>query len=833
MSPARTRTAFRTALLTMTATLACSTAESAAALRFDGASGGLVLKNAGARKQLIVTRDTGSRLHDVTAEVSYQVEPARIARVDDTGYVTPLANGRAVITARLGDDTATIKLTVSDVESRRAISFPNDVIPQLTRAGCNSGACHGTPSGKNNFRLSLLGFEPVRDHEFLTKESRGRRTFPSAPDQSFLLQKATGVVPHGGGARIPKDGAEYDLLRRWIAEGMPYGPESDPVVERIEVTPIRRVIDQRKSQQLSVTAFFSDGTQRDITRVAEYKANQPDMAEVDHHGRVRIFDRTGTASVMIRFQEHVSAFMATVPLGRPTPNLPAPSNFVDEHIFARLKTLGLPPSDRCDDSTFLRRVTLDLTGRIPTVEETRSFLGSTDSQKRAKKIDALLASVGYAEIFANKWAGILRNKTNGGLDQVSRETYGFHAWILASLNANKPFDRFATELITARGKPGTNPAVSWYRAVSDPKDQMADIAQVFLGVRIQCAQCHHHPYEKWSQDDYYGFAAFFSTIGRKEVRKMPEEDVVYHKRILAVAKNPNTDVDLRPTPLDAEAIDVPAHRDPRLDLADWMTQPDNPFFARMLVNRYWKHFFGRGLVEPEDDLRVTNPPTHPELLDALAASFVNSGFDLKELCRTICNSETYQRTSLPNEHNGDDDQNFARFYPRRLAAEVMLDAINDVAGAKNNFNKQPVGVRAVALPDNAANTESFFLRVFGRPQMDTACECERTASADLAQSLHLINSDAMHGILAARDGRAATISRDNERDDTAEIRRLYRHALSRQPTENELQIALSHIERRKVKAAAEDSSQVDQAVREAYEDIIWVVVNTKEFLFNH
>ncbi|MBC8291350.1 MAG: DUF1553 domain-containing protein [Planctomycetes bacterium] len=820
----------KTALLIIVLTLACSTAESAP-LQFEGMGDGLVLKNAGARKQLVVSRKAGARHLDVTAEVKFQVEPATIARIDESGFVTPLANGDAVITARLGEDSAKISLVVSDIETERAISFPNEVIPQLTRAGCNSGACHGTPSGKNNFRLSLLGFEPLRDHEFLTKESRGRRTFPSAPDQSFLLQKASGIAPHGGGARIRKSSAEYNLLRRWIAAGMPYGPESDPTVERIEVAPTARVIDQGKFQQLVVTAFFSDGTTRDITRVAEYKANQPDMAEVDHHGRVRILDRTGTTSVMIRFQEHVNAFMATVPLGRPTPNLPAPSNFVDEHVFARLKTLGLPPSAECDDSTFLRRVTLDLTGRIPTLEETSEFLDSTDSDKRAKKIDALLTSVGYAELFANKWAGILRNKTNGGLDQVSRETYGFHAWILASLNSNKSFDKIATELITARGKPGTNPAVSWYRAVSDPKDQMADIAQVFLGVRIQCAQCHHHPYEKWSQDDYYGFAAFFSTIGRKELRKMPEDDVVYHKRILAVAKNPNTNVDVRPTPLDAAAIDVPAHRDPRIDLAKWMTQPKNPFFARMLANRYWKHFFGRGLVEPEDDLRVTNPPTHPELLDALAASFVKSSFDLKQLCRTICNSKTYQRTSFPNEHNGDDNQNFARFYPRRLSAEVMLDAINDVAGAKNNFNKQPVGVRAVALPDNAANTESFFLRVFGRPQMDTACECERTASADLAQSLHLINSAAMHGILSARDGRAVTLSRQKDRDDVASIRNLYLHALSRQPTENELQIALAHIERKKAKAM--DSSKVEQAVKEAYEDIIWVAVNTKEFLFNH
>ncbi|MHC4880625.1 MAG: DUF1553 domain-containing protein [Planctomycetota bacterium] len=792
------------------------------------------LKGSEARQQLLVTRASNGRHRDVTRDVEFQTEPAGVVQVDNKGFVTPLANGTASIVARSDNLSASIPVVVSDVEQERPISFPNDIIPQLTRAGCNSGACHGTPSGKNNFRLSLLGFEPLQDHEFLTRESRGRRTFPSAPDESFLLQKAIGAVPHGGGARIRKASPEYTLLRRWVAAGLPYGPEDDPVVERIEVFPSTRVIAQDGMQQLVVTAFLSDGTARDVTRVAEYKANQPDMCVVDHHGLVHVQDRTGTTSIMIRFQEHVSAFMATVPLGQPTPNLPSPQNFVDEHVFARLETLGLPPSGECDDSTFLRRATLDLTGRIPTLDETQEFLASTDPDKRSKKIAQLVDSTGYAELFANKWASILRNKSRGNLDQVSRETYGFHSWIMASLNTNKPYDQFVTELITARGKPGTNPAVSWYRAVSDQNDQMADIAQSFLGVRIQCAQCHHHPYEKWSQDDYYGFKAFFSTIGRKEVRKMPEDDVVYHKRILAVAKNPNTDVDIRPTPLDAAAIDVPAQRDPRIDLADWMTQPDNPFFAKMLVNRYWKHFFGRGLVEPEDDLRVTNPPTHPELLNALAASFVKSGFDLKKLCRTICNSRTYQRSAFPNDHNGNDEQNFARFYPRRLSAESMLDAINDVAGAKNSFNRLPVGVRAVALPDNSANNESFFLRVFGRPRMDTACECERTASADLAQSLHLINSDVIHGILSAPNGRAVTLARAQDGDETNRVRDLYLHALSRQPTENELQVALSHLERKRTKVARSSSgTSFEQATREAYEDIIWVVVNTKEFLFNH
>ena len=796
----------------------------------------ILFHDSDARQQLVVTAQRNNGLpYDVTRQVQYLVSPAGIVSVDDRGYVVPIANGEAQITIKMNEAApVVIPVKVTSFDVPRPVSFPNDVIPHLTRSGCNSGACHGTPAGKNNFRLSLLGFEPVGDYEHITVELRGRRVFPAAPEESLLLRKACGDVPHGGGARIAKGSEGYNLIKRWIAEGLHFDPSTEQVLERIEVFPKSRVVSRRSSQQLRVTAFFTDGTVRDITHVADYEANQPMMCEVDENGLMQFQEMTGTTSVMIRFQEKMASFMAIIPLGKPATEFPKSKNFIDRLSFAKLKTLGLPASPVCDDSTFLRRVTLDLTGRLPTVEQTEEFLASTDPDKRAKKIDALLESPGYADQFANKWAGILRNKANGSLAWVARETHAFHSWIWESLNQNKPFDQFATELIAAKGKSATNPAVSWYRVVKDPKDQMADMAQVFLGVRIQCAQCHHHPYEKWSQDDYYGFAAFFSTLGRKEIYKLPEEDSLFHKRVLAQMKNPNNDKVLRPTPLGGEALEIPPERDPRIDLAKWMTSPENPYFAKVLVNRYWKHFFGRGFVEPEDDLRVTNPPTHPELMDQLARSFIDSGFDLKQLCRTICNSSTYQLSSYSNEFNGDDQQNFARFYPRRLSAEVLLDAINDVAGAQNNFNYLPVGVRAVSLPDDAANQESFFLRVFGRPQMDTACECERTTSADLAQSLHLINSDKMQQKLAAPNGRAIRLARDKERTAPEKITEIYLAALSRKPTQNELTVAIKHLER-KLKQSEADPKKLsaDQAKKEAYEDIIWVVVNTKEFMFNH
>jgi len=796
----------------------------------------LELVGPGAHHQLLFSwTDSQGITRDVTRKVVLRVEPAGIVSIDPNGYMKPLANGRATVTAQHPEIAeAKVEVKVADMGQPHSISFPNDIVPHLTKAGCNGGSCHGTPKGQNNFRLSLLGFEPATDYEFLTRESRGRRVFPAAPDKSLLLQKASGDQPHRGGTRIPKNSTAYHLLHRWIAEGLPYGSDDEPTLDRIEVRPAGRVIQRHGQQQLGVMAHFSNGSVRDITHVAVFHANQPEMCEVDGEGLVSVKQLTGTASVMIRFQEKVATFTATIPLGAPTPDLPSPANFVDEHVIAKLRTLGLPASELCDDSTFIRRVALDLAGRLPTLNETTGFLASTSADKRTRLIDQLVGSEGYVNWFANKWSGILRNKAGGNLEQVARETYGFHGWIRDSLRTNQRFDQFARELITARGKPSSNPAVSWYRAVSDPNERMADMAQVFLGVRIQCAQCHHHPYEKWSQDDYHGFAAFFSTLARKEIRKLPEDDVLYHKRTLAVALNPNTNMELKPTPLDGEPLEIPAQRDPRIDLANWMTSESNPFFAKVLVNRYWKHFFGRGLIEPEDDLRVTNPATHPELLNELADSFIESGFDLQQLCRTICNSRTYQQSSFPNQHNEPDEQNFARYYPRRMAAEIMLDAINDVAGASNSFNRQPVGIRAVALPDDSVNNESFFLRAFGRPQMDTACECERSTSADLSQSLTLLNSDTMHRILQTSNGSAKNFAKDSDRTDQEKIEELYLRALSRPPQQSEIVTALAHLKKKRDQAESDpDSISPAKATQEAYEDIIWVVVNTKEFLFNH
>ncbi len=784
--------------------------------------------------QLIVSDASGKYETDLTGEgVTFTAEPANVVHIDELGYVTPAGNGTATITVKAETGApVTCKVTVVEFEKKQEVDFVNDLVPVFTKYGCNGGGCHGKSGGQNNFRLSLLGYEPWNDHDYLVRESRGRRISPAAPEHSLIVMKATGEIPHEGGIRMQKGSPDHQMIVRWITQGMPYPPEDSPKVARIEVFPKDRIATPKARQQLAVTAFMSDGTARDITRIAIFEANQEEMAEVDEFGTVELKDKTGTTSVMVKFQEHVDVFRATIPLGAEMKNTPKPRNFIDEQILKKLTLLGLPPSSLSDDATFIRRVTVDIAGRLPTVEESKAFFASSDPEKRAKHIDALLASPDYAAFFAQKWAGILRNKR--AKPTYQRGTYAFHEWIKTSFEENKPFDEFVTEVVTASGEVGQNPAVAWFRAVKDNKEQMQDVAQVFMGIRMQCAQCHHHPYEKWSQDDYYGFTAFFTSVGRK-AGDGPDEEIIYHRRITPQMQNPNTKVMLKPKPLGSDELEVPLSEDPRFELASWMTSPENPYFAKMLVNRYWKHFFSRGLVEPEDDMRVTNPATHPELLDALAADFTKNGFDLKQLIRTICNSHTYQLSALPNEHNVADAQNYSRYYPKRLQAEVLLDAINLVSKSTETFKNQPAGVRATYLPDDKFNGDSYFLTVFGRPEMDSACECERVADANLAQSLHLINSDTIQKKLSNTDGRATALAKATDRPDKDRLTELYLYALARNPKPEEIAAAQTHLNKKRTRAAADDKDEAtpEKAEQEAFEDILWALVNTKEFLFNH
>ncbi|HUF61102.1 MAG TPA: DUF1549 domain-containing protein [Verrucomicrobiales bacterium] len=788
-----------------------------------------VLRGPDSSQQLVATLESADgSVSDATRSVSYSAEPSGIVMITPDGRATPVGNGETVVRVSLGEHQAEARLEVKQAETPLRINFPNEVVPVFTKYGCNGGGCHGKSAGQNGFRLSLLGFEPQEDFEHLVKEARGRRIFPASPRYSLLLRKATGELPHGGGSRLGEETPEYLTLLRWIEQGTPYGETSDPVVQRVEVYPRERILPAGAEQQLQVTAFYSDGTARDTSRVAQYESNQKEMAEVSGTGLVALGQIPGDAAIMIRFQEFVDVFRVTIPLGAPVESLPEPRSFVDELVFEKLRTLGLPPSGLCDDATFLRRVSMDITGKAPALEETRAFLADGSPGKRTALVDRLLESTAYADYFANKWSAILRNKRRD--DKYQRGTFAFHAWLRENLDANEPFDRLITQLVAASGEAGRNPAVNWFRAVDKREEQLQDVAQVFMGVRLQCAQCHHHPFEKWSQRDYHGFAAFFSQIGRKPGLQ-PGEQLVFHQYGKASVRNPKTNEDLPPMPLGDAPLELEPEMDPRLALAEWMTAPDNPFFSRMLVNRYWKHFLGRGLVEPEDDIRLTNPPTNPKLLDALAEHFTESGFDLKGLVRTICTSATYQLEALPNQYNAGDRQNYSRFFPRRLPAEALLDAVDALTGVPTPFSGQPAGVRAVQLPDDRFNADSYFLTVFGRPEMDSACECERTNDANLAQSLHLLNSKAIQDKLSHPQGVAAVYAAD-PRSDEEKVRELYLRAFARLPSGDEARVALQYLERKKQEVA--NSGEAGVSYRQiAYEDMVWALINTKEFLFNH
>jgi hypothetical protein len=788
----------------------------------------LRLKGADARQQLLATATLDSGMPvDMTRRVAYETTPSDVVKVTSAGLVVPLKDGKATILARtINGLSATLPVAVEAFANVPPINFANQIVPIFTKGGCNGGGCHGKSGGQNGFRLSLLGFEPQEDYEHLVKEARGRRLFPASPQHSLLLLKGTATLPHGGGNRLDQDSDDYKLLVRWISQGMPYGKASDPVVERIEVHPKQRTMPLGGEQQLVVYAHYTDGSVQDVTRGALYEPNDADLAAVSADGHIRFFEQPGDVAIMVRYQAKVGVFNATIPLGAPVETLPPPNNFVDEIVFKKLKTVGMPPSAVCDDSTFIRRVTIDIAGRLPTPDETKAFLADASPHKRDHLIERMIGSPDYADHFANKWSALLRNKRADATHR--RGTYAFHGWIRDSLMENKPFDRFVREILAASGDLALNPPVAWYRQVKNPTAQLEDTAQLFLGQRLQCAQCHHHPFEKWSQQDYYSFAAFFSQVGRRP-GSHPGEEMIFNRRGAAKATNKKTNQPVSPAGLGATPPTLRPDDDPRLALVDWMTSKDNRFFARSLVNRYWKHFFNRGLVDPEDDMRDTNPPTNPELLDALAREFVNSGYDLKHLVRTICRSQVYQLSSLPNEHNKIDRHNFSRYFPRRMTAEVLFDSVNAVTKAESKFDGLPVGTRAIELPDNAFNSSSYFLQVFGRPDSATSCECERSQDASLAQSLHLLNAKDIQEKIANEKGRAAELA-GATRPHEENIRELYLMAYSREPSAQETRTAKAHIEKQ---IKGKTDKDLTSARRQAYEDIIWALINTKEFLFNH
>jgi hypothetical protein len=779
--------------------------------------------------QLIITAALiNGRFVDLTGDVSYSIGDPKLARIATSGRVTPLGNGSTSITASFAGKSIQVPLGVAHVGENLPINFPNQVVPIFTKIGCNSGGCHGKASGQNGFKLSLLGFEPELDYTTLVKEGRGRRLFPAAPDSSLLLLKATGQIAHGGGRKMEKDSEEYKIVRRWIAAGTPFGQPDDPTVTKITVYPEHRIIDKQGRQQLAVYAHYSDGNIKDITRRAQYDSNETEIASIDATGLVTSFANTGQAAIMARYQGQVTVFNAVVPLGRPIPDYEFESrNFIDTLVQKKWRELGIVPSELSSDEQFIRRVYLDICGTLPTPKQVNEFVADKDAKKRDKLVDYLLERPEYAYYFANKWADVLRVKRGNNIGRAYG-TFAFHAWINDAIATDKPYDLIAREILGAIGDEGKNPPTVWYKDIQNAEQFVDNASQVFLGLRLACANCHHHPYEKWSQDDYWGLAAFYARVGRKAVQVPGQTQQGQQGARQVIFVNTNGNVVNKRTnrpavarPLDGEAVTIASGSDPREHLLDWMVDGKNPFFAKAVANRYWAHFFSRGIVDPLDDMRVTNPPSNPELLEALAEELVKNKYSLKHLVATICKSRVYQLTSAPNEFNKHDKQSFARYYPKRMTAEVLFDAVSQVTDSPAQFNGMPrdkfAANRAIMLPDESF--ASYFLDVFGRPQRISSCECERVSEANLAQTLHLLNSDEVQGKLGRAGGRADALAKDS-RSDEAKIDELFLWCWGKKPTAAQRKLALEQV------AKHESAKSV------AYENILWALINSKAFVFN-
>jgi hypothetical protein len=714
------------------------------------------------------------------------------------------------------------------------VSFELDVMPILTARGCNQGACHGKARGQNGFQLSLLGFDPDFDYAALTQQARGRRVFPASPQRSLLLQKGTAQVPHGGGVRLPADGDDYQTLLRWIHQGTPRRVADEPKLVAVNVralnpatietsansSPAGHFLPPGGKLQLAVTATYSDGSTRDVTARTQYQSSESGVLAADEAGLVTAGPIPGEATIMARYMNLIATIGVAIPREGEVPeafyaSLPR-QNFIDDLVWSKLQSLRITPSLPADDAKFLRRVHLDIIGRLPTPDEVKSFLADADPHKRARVVDELLERPEYGDHWATKWADLLRpNPYRVGIKAV----LNYDTFIRTSFRANKPYDQFVRELVAARGSTWDNGATVLFRDRREPAEITTLVSQLFLGTRLECAKCHHHPFEKWSQDDFYSFAAYFARVGYKGTGLSPpisgSEEVVLLKASGSV-EHPLTGQSLQPRPLFGEAPAIAEGADPRQSLAAWITSDDNPLFAKTIANRIWADLMGRGLVEPVDDLRATNPPTNGPLLDALAAEIRTHKYDLKQLIRAICTSHVYALSSLPSETNASDRQNYSRHYRTRLRAEILADALSDITGVPERFPGTPGGSRANQIW--TTRVESVFLDTFGRPNPNQDPPCERTPDATVTQTLHLMNAPQLHGRVTDDEGRAAALAASDLTPDQI-VEELYLLVYSRLPDEAERAIGRDIF-------ATEGTSR-----RQATEDLLWALLNTPEFMF--
>ncbi|MGE5191796.1 MAG: DUF1549 domain-containing protein [Deltaproteobacteria bacterium] len=770
----------------------------------------IILHAASRQQQLLITaKRADGRLVDVTRKAEFSLGDKTIARLAGTAIVGEL-DGVTELTVATGGLSVRTPVRVQGFEQYPPVHFAIDVVPILSKLGCNSGGCHGKASGQNGFKLSVFGFDPRGDYDAIVKQARGRRVFPSSPARSLILAKPSGGIPHGGGVRLAKDSLDYQLLYHWVDRGMPVGDDKAPRLVGLRVSPQERELAAGGEQQILATAIYSDGTLRDVSSAALYSGNAPHVAEVDAQGLIRCGQVPGEAAITVNYMGQVAAVQIQSPRAggpEPYPELPI-QNEVDPLVWTKLRKMGLVPSELADDATFLRRSTLDCLGTLPTPDEVRAFLADSSTDKRSKWIDRLLARDEYADYWALKWADILlvdREKLG------DRGAFEMHRWLRAQFAANRPYDKWVRDLLTAAGDSGKSGPVNFYLASDTPDALARTVSQAFLGVRVECAQCHHHPFEKWSQEDYYGLAAFFNGLERKPLAK--DRVLLFHAGYREMAI-PDSGLKVAARGLDAPVAPRLAAGDPRLVLAEWMTAAENPWFARLAVNRLWKHYLGRGLVEAEDDLRSTNPPTNAPLLGFLARRLVESNFDLKVVMRLIMNSRTYQLSSEPTADNREDEQNFSSYSVKRLPAEALLDAISAVTEVPEPFPGRPLGTRAIALWDN--RLPSYFLEIFGRPERTSPCECGRSSDPTMAQALHLMNAPEIEAKVAHPAGRVARLVEAGAGEE-AIVEELCLAAIGRYPTA-----------RHKATARKLFTSSPP---REAAEDFLWTLLNSYDFLF--
>jgi hypothetical protein len=740
----------------------------------------------------------------------------KVAEVAPGGLVRGVGDGQGAVTVTVGGQKAAVPVTVKNAAADVPVHFTEEVQPILTRLGCNQGACHGSQHGKGGFKLSLLGFDPTFDYAQIVQSAEGRRVVVSDPESSILLKKPTLTMEHGGGQRMKMHGREYERIKQWLADGAPEPSARDPHVVGLEVWPAERLMVPGEQQQILVTATWSDGRREDVTATTQFNALNEAVAAVTPDGLVTARGK-GETHVMVRFMGQATVVQITLPYARIAeyPKLPA-YNFIDEKLIAKWQALGLTPSPGCSDEEFFRRIHLDTIGTLPAPADVKKFLADPDPQKRKKAIDKVLDRPEFVDFWALKWGDLLRINRDFMQD---RGMWSFHNWVRACVRDNTPIDAMVRDIVTAEGSTFTEGPANFYMVARTPPDWSEAVTQTFLGVRVGCAKCHHHPFEKWSQDDYYGMAAFFVRLGTKNSQEFGlfgREQVVYLKAT-GEQTHPRKGGFVKPHALDGADVDDPIDR--RVKLAEWLTAKDNPFFARNIVNRFWGYYLGRGLVEPLDDLRATNPASNPALLDALAKDFVEHGYDLKHLLRTIMNSRAYQLSAAAVPGNAADASNvhFARFTVRRLTAEQFADAIDFATGTREKYAGLPLGTRAIQLPDT--RIKSFLLDVFGRPSRQIVCECERTAQPNIAQAMHLLNGEFLDKKISTPAGRVEKLLKAKT-PLTEIVEELYLVTLSRLPRPQEVERALYWIGR-----AANQ--------REGVQDLLWVLMNSREFVFNY